>query len=340
MSRVMIAGFLVAIVTIAGMMNFHQSLDESRSLNTIVDDAKASGESVITLGPGKFTVEQTIVASGPFSIVGAGPWQTQILPAAGVTCFDLTSPNRSSRKFLSTEPNDDHRLGISLSGFHIRGTQGSGQTGIVFRGGCDEVRCENLRFENLDQAIVAGVLNEKNVGWLRESWLASIIIQNCGTSDLPAAEIVQHASDVRQDGCNHLTLRDWAVIYSPGVGLRIADESDSETVRHIFISGFMAHGGPNAARPSGPLISLEGGLQFVQIDGLRGGSWAENYVRVQAIGKAVPRCVSIQGQVSSQSLGVDLQDVNDCVVNLQQNGGTLTRVSPRCSGVVINGSKL
>lgn len=305
------------------------------SLNDIVDAAKESGQAEIILPPGRFSVSETIVQSGPFSIKGAGPWLTELIPDPGVTCFELSAPPGQARRPWSASPEDKSGLGIRLSGFHIRGTRGTGQKGVVFRGQCDEIRCDNLRFENLDQAISAVELHSSGRGFIRESLFCDIVVYSCGTMDLPAAEFRQQASPIIQDGTNHVVLQNWTIVWSPNMGLLISDESKSVT-RFVTIDGIMAHGSSDKNHPSGPVISVTGGIHGVQITGLRGTAFADSIVHVGSAGGQSPQDVYIQGQVSGQSLGLDLVDVTDCVVSLQSfSKFSPVRVSDRCVRVEI-----
>jgi len=309
-----------------------------KSLNKIIDDLKSIGEPVIRLGRGQYAVEETIVASGPFAIIGSGPWFSQLYPSRGVLCFELSAANKLARRFNSTSPSNEHELGVSVSGVSIHGTQEVGQSGIGLSGRCDEIDISNCTFENLQQAITGGDLDREHVGYCRECRIHGIIIRGCGDLGIPAAELSQRTSTVPQDGMNNLTLWDWRIIHSKDVGLRIADYSPTEFVRLIDINGIMAHGGPDATRRTKqPVISIEGGVRGLQIRGLRGAGFAESVVRVEAIGTGRPRCVSINGQITGQSLGVDLRAVDGCVVNLQSFGdATMVATQRGCTGVIVN----
>lgn len=305
------------------------------SLNDVMDLAQQSGQSEIVLPPGEYSVTDTIVRSGPLTITGYG-WQTQILPGPDGICFDLTSPPGKDRQPGTESPPEKSQMGIRLTGLHFRGVRGTGQTGIIWRGHCDEIFCESLRFENLDQAMTCQPAKNGRV-FIRESTYQNIIVYDCGTDDLPAVDLFQEDTGVPQDGNNHLSLINWRVVRSRNVGLRIADESSKAVARFVSIDGMMAHGSQDKNRPSGPVILIEGSIWGIQIDGLRGTAFADAIVRVQAIGKETPRVISIRGQVSGQSPGIDLREVEDCIVDVQSFNKKTSpvSVSDRCVNVRI-----
>ena len=223
-------------------------------------------EYVITAPIGKFTKALTVKGGGPTkSVIKLAATMTGWAVDFKETGFVVSDWTRDD----DTITYNDEVSGVTFKDFSIVGdrSQGSAQGGVRFFDRNDNIHTSSFWVQHCSLGgFACGFLEDRTVGYIRESEFYDLQIRMCGDRTNPAMYI---GSAGTGDATNQLDFYGLKVVWPFGTGLLMENLATNKDMRRVYFHGFMLHGQEDPVGTGKDLLAIVGNITNVRFNSFR-----------------------------------------------------------------------
>lgn len=223
-------------------------------------------EYVITAPIGKFTKALTVKGGGPTkSVIKLAATMTGWAVDFKETGFVVSDWTRDD----DTITYNDEVSGVTFKDFSIVGdrSQSSAQGGVRFFDRNDNIHTSSFWVQHCSLGgFACGFLEDRTVGYIRESEFYDLQIRMCGDRTNPAMYIGAAGTG---DATNQLDFYGLKVVWPFGTGLLMENLATNNDMRRVYFHGFMLHGQETPVGTGKDLLAIVGNITNVRFNSFR-----------------------------------------------------------------------